>query len=126
MGKAFRRLALRLAAGAAALWVAACGSSSAPTAADPPTVRTATSVAGTQAVQQPTASALIRGRVLDGAGRPVANAMVECASNNECTRFADVSAQDGPDDGVLTDANGVYQIKIARSGDGAFLMGASA
>ncbi len=127
MRRTLRRLSLTLPAGAAALLLAACSSSTPmPSAADPPAAST-TSVASTAgSTQQPTASALLRGLVVDSANRPVANANVECASNAQCRRFADVSVQDGPDDGVKTNAEGRYEMIVSPQADGAFLLDASA
>ncbi len=104
-----------LSAGAATLVLAACGSTTTPTAAG---------AAATQT--QSSASFTIRGVVVDQANRPVAGANVECASDAQCTLFADVSVQDGADQGVKTNADGSYALVVSRSGGGWFMMDASA
>ncbi len=124
MRKALRPLLPTLAVAGAALLLAACSSTSAPTAADPPAA-TARTVAAAASVP-PSPSALIRGLVVDAANRPVPSANVECASNAQCRRYAEVSAQDGPDDGVKTDASGRYVMVVSPSTNGSFLLGASA
>jgi hypothetical protein len=102
----------------AALLLAACSSTPSPTTAD--------SSVPAAASQTPAASALIRGWVLDSSNRPLANANVECASNAQCRRFGDVSAQDGPDDGVRTDAHGYYALVVTPMAGSRFLLNASA
>lgn len=108
-------------AGSAMLMLAACSSTPLPTAAST-TAATAT-VKGAQVVPS---SGVIRGQVTDAAGRPLVGANVECTSNAQCTLYGDVSAQDGVDQGVKTNANGYYQLKLTRAGEGAFSVNASA
>jgi hypothetical protein len=120
MRTVFQALGRALPAGSAMLVLAACGSSSVPTA---PAAAVTTAVAKEAA---PTASATVRGQVVDLANRPLANANVECSSNAQCTLAGEVIAQDGPDQGVKTNANGFYQMRVSRSGGGAFLLNASA
>ncbi len=116
MATAWRGTGRISAAGMAALTLAACGSTHAPTAAEP--------VAAAQV--QGAASGVVRGLVVDSASRPVAGANVECASNAHCRRYSDVSTQDGIDEGVKTDAHGFYQLIVTPSGTGGFLLNASA
>ena len=123
MRKALRRLAPTLPAAVAGLLLAACSSTSAPTAAD---TAAATAAVTAAAIAPSSSSVVVRGLVSDAANRPLAGANVECASNAQCRRFADVSAQDGPDDGVKTDANGRYEMIVSPSTDGSFLLNASA
>jgi hypothetical protein len=120
MRTVFRGLARTLPAGSAMLMLAACSSATAPTA---PEAKAATMATQTRV---PSSSGIIRGLVVDPANRPVANAVVECMSDAQCTLFADVSAQDGPDQGVKTNANGFYELKVSRSGGGGFFLSASA
>ena len=115
-----RGLGRTLPAGSAMLMLAACGSTPAPTAAN---VAAATTATGTQVVSS---SVVVRGLVVDPANRPLANANVECMSNAQCTSPGDVSAQDGPDHGVTTNANGFYQLIVTPSGGVRFLVDASA
>jgi hypothetical protein len=106
-------------AAAAVLLVAACsgGPSASPTASSVP-------APSAIAEAQPTASILVEGVVTDSAHRPVANAEVECNGGVTCApAHAQVIEQDGPDDGVKTNAEGRYTM-VARGG-GAFLMNAS-
>lgn len=119
MRTVFQALGRALPVGPAMLMLAACGSTTAPTA---PAAVTAT-VAKEAA---PSASAIVRGQVVDLANRPVANANVECTSDAQCTLAGDVAAQDGPDQGVKTNANGFYQMRVSRSGGVAFILNASA
>jgi len=119
MRTVFRALGRTLPAGSAMLLLAACGTTPAPTASE--------AVTATKAAEQvASASGIVRGFVVDPANRPVANANVECASNAHCTLFSEVTAQDGADQGVRTNANGFYQMKVSRSGEGGFLLNASA
>ncbi len=119
MRMVFRALGRTLPVGSAMLMLAACGTTPAPT--------TAEAVTATKTTEQvASASGIVRGIVVDPANRPVANANIECASNAQCTLFSDVSAQDGADQGVRTNANGYYQLKVSRSGEGAFLLNATA
>jgi hypothetical protein len=122
MSKVLRRLWPVVPILMAAMMVAACSSTPSPTATDAPSTTTAVAAAGLPA----SASVLIRGAVFDSSNRPVANANVECASNAQCRRFGDVSTQDGPDDGVRTDANGRYALIVTPTGGGQFLLNASA
>ncbi len=120
MRSAVRMAAWMGAAGPAVLMLA-CSNTPSPTAAS--TVATSATVKGAQVVPS---SGVIRGQVTDVAGRPLAGANVECTSNAQCTLYGDVSAQDGVDQGVKTNANGYYQLKLTRAGEGAFSVNASA
>ncbi len=110
-----------VAAGSAILMLASCSSTPLPTSSG--TAAATTTVKGAQVVPS---SGVIRGQVTDAAGRPLAGANVECTSNAQCTLYGDVSAQDGVDQGVKTNANGYYQLKLTRAGEGPFSVNASA
>ncbi len=116
MSSVLRWLGRTLPAGAAALVLAACSNGSpmpsSASAVSPPSPRTV--------------SGIVHGWVVDTANRPVANANIECASNAQCTLFGDISAQDGRDQGVKTDAKGYYELVLSPTGPSPFLMNASA
>jgi hypothetical protein len=112
--------------GSAMLILAACGGGSTPTAAGP----VAETKTTTFTAAEPTSSVLVSGVVVDSSNRPVAGAEVECVGGNvSCTGSrTDVSAEDGPDFGVKTHADGSYQLVVVASGgsEGGFLLNASA
>ena len=108
---------------ATALFVlGACSSNTAsPTA-------TGVSAASVVAEQQPTSSITVQGTVTDASNRPIAGAEVECMGGVQCVPFgAQVIQEDGPDDGVKTNAAGAYTLVVKRAGGSAeFLMNAFA
>jgi hypothetical protein len=115
------RLGWTLPAAVTALALAACSSNTAsPTGA--------TAAAATAAAEQlPAASMIVQGTVVDAAGRPMA-AQVECMGDVQCVAFgSQVIQQDGPDDGVKTNAAGGYVMVVRRTGTSdRFLMNATA
>jgi hypothetical protein len=124
MSTALRRLGQTLPATMTALLLGACGgSTTSPTAA--PAVAAAKTVAA--AAETIPSSITIKGTVVDSSNRPLANVEVECMGDVQCAAFgSQVSQQDGPDNGVRTNADGAYLIvATARSSGARFLMGAS-
>ncbi len=126
MRTVLRPLGRTLPAMSAVLILAACGSTPSPTAVDG-AVR-----GGGTAVQPPAtvATMTIRGVVVDSSNRPLANAGVECMGDVRCRAAgSQVSAEDGPDDGLKTDSSGSYQL-VVTGGSGSvqrgFLMNAHA
>jgi hypothetical protein len=68
---------------------------------------------------------LVEGSVADDAGRPLAKMQVECMGAVTCMGLNDISAQDGRDFSVATDANGHYRFRASRqpaNTSGGFLM----
>ncbi len=119
-----RRFAVALPIGAAVLMLAACGSSSTPTSAS--TAAQTTTAATAMSAKDP--SVLVRGVVVDPAGRPVAGANVECMGNNvTCVPpGTQVIAQDGPDDGVFTGTDGTYAMVLTALSSGPVMLNAHA
>jgi hypothetical protein len=107
-----------------ALLLGACGNGASPTAATGPVMPGAVAAAG----EQQTASMTVQGRVVDSSSRPLTFAQVECMGDVQCVPFgAQVIAQDGPDDGVKTNAAGAYLMVVRRTGaSNRFLMSATA
>jgi hypothetical protein len=125
MSKVLRRLGQTLPATMTALLLGACGSSSTTTS---PTAAQAVSAAKTVAAAEEIPSSItVQGTVVDSSNRPLANVEVECMGDVQCAAFGNqVSQQDGPDNGVRTNAAGAYLIvATARSSGARFLMGAS-
>jgi hypothetical protein len=121
MSLALRRVGPFLPAALGALALGACsGKVASPTAVTPQLTAIAE--------QQPTYSITVQGQVVDSANQPVANAEVECMGDVQCGPFgAQVTQEDGPDDGVKTNAAGAYLIVVKRfGGGGPFSMSASA
>lgn len=104
-----------------ALALAACSSNTAS-----PTGATATA-ASAAAEQVPASSILVQGTVVDSAGHPMA-AQVECMGDVQCVAAgSQVIQQDGPDDGVKTNAAGAYTLLVRRTGSSdRFMMNATA
>ncbi|MFN8090793.1 MAG: hypothetical protein U0599_00900 [Vicinamibacteria bacterium] len=121
MSAVLDRLGRAMPVAAAMVFAAACGGGSAasPTAT--------TQAASAIAESSPTYSILVVGTVTDSSSRPVAGAQVECMGGVTCkSSNAQVIEQDGPDDGVKTNAAGTYSMVVSRSGSGGrFLMNAS-
>jgi hypothetical protein len=114
MGTVLRRLGQTLSVGSAILILAACGGTATPTSAG----AVATRSTATAAEAEPTSSVLLSGVVVDSSNRPVAQANVECLGANVACMGpeTDVSAQDGPDQGVKTSADGSYRIVVVAKG----------
>lgn len=108
-------------AAVAALVLGACSNSASPTAA---TGAVATAVAE----QQPESSIIVQGTVVDPSNRPMTFAQVECMGDVQCRPFgAQTIQQDGPDDGVKTNAAGAYLMVVKRTGaSDRFMISASA
>jgi hypothetical protein len=121
MSTVLGRLGRTLPAAVTALILGACSNSTSPTAATGP-------VATAAAEQQPASSITVQGMVADSSNRPLTFAQVECTGDVQCLPpGAQVSAQDGPDDGVKTNAAGAYVIVVRRTGaSNRFLMSATA
>jgi hypothetical protein len=119
--KVVRRLGWTLPAALTALALGACGSNTAS-----PTNATGT-VATAVAEQAPASSITVQGTVVDSSGRPMA-AQVECMGDVQCVATgSQVIQQDGPDDGVKTNAAGGYAMVVRRTGaSDRFLMNATA
>lgn len=122
MRMVLRGIGRALPAGSVMLLLAACGSTPAPTTAGAVAVTAERADGDTL----PMSSAIVRGLVVDSANRPVAGANVECSSDAQCKLFTDVSAQDGIDQGVKTNANGTYVMIVSHAGTSGFLLNASA
>jgi hypothetical protein len=122
MSTVLGRLGRTLPAAVAAVVLGACSNAASPTATTPATVATA------NAEQQPTASIIVQGTVVDSSNRPLAGAEVECMGSVQCVAFgAQVIQEDGPDDGVKTNAAGGYVMVVRRTGaSDRFLMNATA
>jgi len=124
MSTILRRLGQTLPATMTALLLGACGGSSATSPTAAPAVSAAKTVATAEEIPS---SITVQGTVVDSSNRPVANVEVECMGDVQCAAFGNqVSQQDGPDNGVRTNAAGAYRIiATARSSGVRFLMGAS-
>lgn len=125
MSAVLGRLGRTLPAAVAALTLGACSNSVSPTAAPPPV---APGAVATAAGEEQAASITVQGRVVDSSSRPLTFAQVECMGDVQCVPFgSQVIAQDGPDDGVKTNASGAYLMVVRRTGaSNRFLMSATA
>jgi hypothetical protein len=124
MRTVFRGIGLVLPAASAMLILAACGSTtSGPTAASG-----AGTTSATAATEQ--SPVIVSGYVTDSAGRPLANANLECMGSVQCRALSDVTAQQQDNDHtVITNADGFYMLMAtdgSADGDGQFLLNANA
>ena len=121
MSTVLGRFGRTLPAAVTAIVLGACSNSASPTVATG-------SVATAAAEQQPALSITVQGTVVDSSNRPLTFAQVECMGDVQCVPSgAQVIAQDGPDDGVKTNAAGAYVMVVRRTGaSDRFMMSASA
>jgi hypothetical protein len=115
----------RALAASATLMLAACDSASNPTAvaAQEAAIKAAEAAAAATPV-----SVLVRGTVVDAAGRPIVGAVIECPGEDVlCTRpFADVIAEGHEHQVGTTDAIGSFEfVATSRSDEDGFLMNAN-
>jgi hypothetical protein len=119
------RLGRAVTAASATLVLVGCGTESNPVAiaAQEAAVKAAEAAAAATPV-----SVVVRGTVVDAAGRPIADATIECPGENvQCTHpFADVVAEGHEHQVASTNESGFYEIvATTRTGDSGFMMNAN-
>jgi ABC-type phosphate transport system substrate-binding protein len=121
MKTTLQRLGRALAAGSAALTLAACGGETSVPSAPAPE-------AAIEAAAAAPVSVTIRGSVVDPSNRQMKNAAIECLGDVQCTGPNADLIQEGHGHRITTtDANGLYHIvATSRSGGAGFLMNANA
>lgn len=119
----FRRLGQTLPAAVAIATLAACDSTSMPTAS-----QSAGTTQATAATGAPVTSIAVRGSVVDSFDRPVANAVIECVGEVRCIRGSDITEEGHEHRATKTDENGLYgtiATSQALDGTGGFMMNAN-